>query len=551
MEKRKFHILVVIVGILLIIGISYAYFTSDFTIENNPSSVTVTTATIDDVKLAVEGTLNFDDRDILPGHRNISAIKVTALSDNTIVEYNLIWKGINELETPLKYYVYRTTSEETPSISCIKTQSGNANFRKYFEECENNNFDNLGEIIYEGQIETTNVEKNFTLATNQVLKGNTNGNSVYYYVVLEFPNEEDNQNKDMNKKFDGVVTVEETEAKLADITINKIYTVDKTGKQTEVKKAPGEEEGYTLDKNQSSCENGTLDWDDDNYALKVSATETGTSCNLYFKKIPTSADVLENLGLSSKVNGTSPNFSKTACDSGCETTDKGLYKTQDDDGDTYYFRGSVTDNWVKFAEYYWRIIRINGDGTIRLIYSGKVGDEDNLTFPNSNRNNPAYVTGTGTQVTIDSSTKLAFNTNIDQNRYVGYMYGSSSGDYSTSHKNDSPSNIKTKLESWYSTNLENVSVGGKTAKDYIDEDAGFCGDRTPYNGSSDTASVDYTKGGTTTGTFYGGYFRLVTQKTPDLHCKRNTTSGATTLSEDNDLYTVNNSKKEIKQYQNQ
>ena len=48
----------------------------------------------------------------------------------------------------------------------------------------------------------------------------------------------------------------------------------------------------------------------------------------------------------------------------------GIYKAEDDYGDSYYYRGKVTNNYVSFAGYIWRIIRINGDGSIRLIYSG-------------------------------------------------------------------------------------------------------------------------------------------------------------------------------------
>lgn len=48
----------------------------------------------------------------------------------------------------------------------------------------------------------------------------------------------------------------------------------------------------------------------------------------------------------------------------------GLYKSEDDDGTTYYYRGVVNNNWLEFGGFYWRIVRINGDGSIRLIYSG-------------------------------------------------------------------------------------------------------------------------------------------------------------------------------------
>ena len=53
-----------------------------------------------------------------------------------------------------------------------------------------------------------------------------------------------------------------------------------------------------------------------------------------------------------------------------DKSDKGLYESVDDYGTTYYYRGNVTNNYVKFAGYYWRVIRINGDGSIRLLFAG-------------------------------------------------------------------------------------------------------------------------------------------------------------------------------------
>ena len=51
----------------------------------------------------------------------------------------------------------------------------------------------------------------------------------------------------------------------------------------------------------------------------------------------------------------------------------GLYKTEDDEGTSYYFRGAVENNYVKFADMVWRIVRINGDGTIRLLQNDGIG----------------------------------------------------------------------------------------------------------------------------------------------------------------------------------
>lgn len=61
-----------------------------------------------------------------------------------------------------------------------------------------------------------------------------------------------------------------------------------------------------------------------------------------------------------------PNFTTIAY------TNEGVFSTEDDYGTSYYFRGAVDNNWVYFANFYWRIIRINGNGSVRLIFGRKV-----------------------------------------------------------------------------------------------------------------------------------------------------------------------------------
>ena len=88
-------------------------------------------------------------------------------------------------------------------------------------------------------------------------------------------------------------------------------------------------------------------------------------CNTGEKGSPppiSGAELVEQI--KSQVNSGTPDFNQVA------TTDEGIYAAQDDYGTSYYFRGAVENNYVKFAGFYWRIIRINGDGTIRLIYDG-------------------------------------------------------------------------------------------------------------------------------------------------------------------------------------
>ena len=87
-----------------------------------------------------------------------------------------------------------------------------------------------------------------------------------------------------------------------------------------------------------------------------------------------------------------------------DTTGVGMYAATDDQGDTYYYRGSVSGNYVKMADKYWRIVRVNGDGTLRMIYDGTTGHENGETSRNRQ---------------IGTST---FNSYINDNTYVGYMY---------------------------------------------------------------------------------------------------------------------------------
>lgn len=69
----------------------------------------------------------------------------------------------------------------------------------------------------------------------------------------------------------------------------------------------------------------------------------------------------------------------------------GLLKGKDDEGTTYYFRGNVENNYVSFANHIWRIIRINGDGTVRLILDDI---DDTLVNYNSDTENHEDFTGT-------------------------------------------------------------------------------------------------------------------------------------------------------------
>lgn len=135
-----------------------------------------------------------------------------------------------------------------------------------------------------------------------------------------------------------------------------------------------------------------------------------------------------------------------------DKSDKGLYSIEDGDGTSYYYRGYVNNNYVKFAGYFWQIIRLNGDGSVRLLYVGK----------NSN---------------ISSIGTSAFNTLRNNPAYAGYMYGTTLNEsYEKTTANEVDSDIKKKLDNWYKENIAN------TANETLIKDAGFCNDRSLSSG---------------------------------------------------------------------
>ncbi len=173
------------------------------------------------------------------------------------------------------------------------------------------------------------------------------------------------------------------------------------------------------------------------------------------------------------------------------STDNLMYKMEDDYGMSYYFRGAKThlSNNLIFAEHQWKIVRINGDGSIRIIYNGIC------------EGNECSINSTGIETEIS---KTAFNTPANDNKYVGYMYGNYSTNYDAAHANQKDSTIKTVLDTWYENNIKGTRYEG-----YL-SDTIFCADRTPHSGDG--------YGGVET--YYASYNRLETNKTPILKCFR-------------------------------
>ena len=195
----------------------------------------------------------------------------------------------------------------------------------------------------------------------------------------------------------------------------------------------------------------------------VNVRETNILQNTEIKKIKEDLNYLgthtglakliieQNGGKNEILLKTKPDFTQIA------HTNEGLHIMKDDYGTSYYFRGAVNNNWVYFAGSYWRVIRINGDGSVRMIYSGN-------QIPTS----AEATVMTGTKTELPGSTR--FNASGSSAEYLGYMY--TLGEQRGHAVSSLP---KLTLESWYLSNLKDYDA-------YI-HDAVFCADRSTYVGN--------------------------------------------------------------------
>ena len=155
---------------------------------------------------------------------------------------------------------------------------------------------------------------------------------------------------------------------------------------------------------------------------------------------------------------TGANFSIVANNEN-RATQEGLFSINDIHGTSHFFRGThYLNNNVIFAGFQWKILRIDGNGNVRLIYNGLCP------------NNTCSIQGnTGAAATAIGPN--AFNTQGNHNRFIGYMFGSETGTFNQQHANTYNSNIKTVLDNWLNSNITG------TNRTLVANNTPFCADR--------------------------------------------------------------------------
>ena len=570
--KNKKVLALYLVGVLLLsTGLSYAFFVATSSVNGNGSISSVDTATVTSEGIVGDGNISFSESDIYPGHTAIASIKVTGTGENTPLLYNVIFEGTNTFITPINYTIYKVDSNIDVSYSCTPTTKVVSGAMQYYEECSGNNITSLGSPIKSGTISNGKT----ILLDNEVIVTSPEGTVTYYYVVIEYPNQDTAQNADIGSTLSGTIKVESngeyptpevlfvgntTEGsngwyKSASITSNiTSYTED-----YEVQYCTTTDETCTPDTTPTLSDNSFIvnlnnNANEQKICVRItdSYNQTGEGCSLGYKidgenpAVTIASETVDKTSIQVTVNG-SDSYSgissyKFSSDNGnsyeiVNTSDssytytfnnlesgtdynikvqvidnagnigeisKEINTESDNPGDyilaspnpptgqttdwtggtTYYYTGNP-NNWVQFAGFYWRIIRINGDGSIRMIYQGT-----------------DY-----SSVYDDAIASSVFNRGYMDNRYVGYMYTQNE-----QHGTGTSSTIKEKIDTWYNNNLR-ANYG-----QYIDGNAGFCGDRRVSSGD----------GRGTRQTYYQPYTRI-SNSSPSLSC------------EDADIYTTSGS----------
>ena len=290
--------------------------------------------------------------------------------------------GQNFVESTNSNYTFTSLEEKDYLMSVyVEDKAGNkseintkSTTIKHKSWCEKNGIDDLAECLLASETKNTNIEE-----AKQTIK--------------------DKGTPDF-KVSAPAITYEEVVSTNTSTVSNSTYWQIGTGYTF------NEETGYYTLTGYSLQDPSSIDYSSGNY---YTCASTSISC--------TTARRITKVTTSTNSSGVTTYkatvYNHTAGIKEYDNSGTGMYASTDNSGDTFYYRGAVGGNYVKFGGYYWRIIRINGDGSIRMIYDGKTPHENGESSDDR-------------QVGTSS-----FNGYWADNAYVGYMYGDTSNNQIT------------------------------------------------------------------------------------------------------------------------
>ncbi len=443
-KKRMLILCIMLAAVLMITGVSYAVFTN---YSSQTDANTLAASCMD---------LEFN------GQNEINLLNTYPISEGEALEqtpYTFTIK--NKCDNYIEYYVIASVISTTNKVDS-----------KYVKVSLLGDNDLNGTVINTLEsISTPQSLSKYSITENYILKRG-DGISKDESRTFNFRMWLDSSNKD-------IWTREDIEGKNYQVKISVVGTV-KTRPKDDLYVAAlidGVESSTfpTTDKYTATVEctrNGKkidakerIEWSGTEWELTTKINGGNVRCNATFiTKVPTFA---ETILAKNKVKTplTTPGAAISTADEAL------LASTEDDYGTSYYFRGAVKNNYVEFANKCWRIVRISGDGSVKLIlHNDNTTKVANPCDAANNSASAAFARYSGEKYTS------AFNTNFNDNAYVGFKYGTpGSSTYEATHANTNKSTILTNLEAWYDKN---------NLKDYekVIADTVWCNDKSTVSG---------------------------------------------------------------------
>ena len=161
-----------------------------------------------------------------------------------------------------------------------------------------------------------------------------------------------------------------------------------------------------------------------------------------------------------------PDFTTTVTNDNRDV-EEGMWRVPDEHGEAYVFRGTHhgLNNNVIFAGHQWKILRIEGNGNIRMIYNGVCPDNNCMINGNIAENDATIGNRHFNNLTFDI-------------RSVGYMFGDVCNTFENCHANINNSLIKISVDSWFNNNITGAN------RSQVADNTVFCADRSFRTGNT-------------------------------------------------------------------
>ena len=441
--QKKQTILVVASLLVVVLSVTLAYFTAQ--IIGKGKDVLVTSADLKIVFTDTDG--NIEGNDITPGWSNTKTFTVKNESNGTY-KYDIIIKDLVNTFKTYKYLQYKITSTD-----------GGYNMTDYSYLPKSSTKEDVA-LAYEVSID----------------KGKTHT----YTIEIKYENDEFvDQSIDMGQSLSGTIYIREftkptmklTDKLMADNPTIGTRTTFTAFTETNTKKLYKATEQIGTNPVKDVY---YFAGDAKNNWVKFGKT-TESSCTYKGKDVLFAN--MTNQTIKTPENETECT-STNICDAGEDGYAVGLTESEcSGAAGTKWLTEKATWSEAK-KDIYWRIIRTNADGSIKLLYAGTSPDTDK-----------AYVGAS------------AFNTTYNDQMYVGYKYGTT-GSLENNRLNTNDSTIKTYVDNWYKNNLTAYTK-------YLSKDAVYCNDRNLASGETYS---------TTSRFYYAPYERIYTNKQPTYNC---------------------------------